>query len=277
MMIGHEMGKEFPELNRENASSQEKNEGRKVVLEVKNISNRMLHNISFTVRQGEIFGIAGLVGSGRTELVRAILGIDPILSGEVVVKGRKVRYKNFKEAMADGFGLIPEDRGRQGLILSMPIKQNVSLAALHKICLQTRIMSQKITQWISPILKQKETTAAEMYRDDLHIAAEDVSRRADTLSGGNQQKVVISRWLFEDAQILFMDEPTRGIDVGARSEIYHLIAGWIKEGKTIIMVSSEMTELLGMCSRIMVMHEGKKAGELNGNEATQEKIMALCV
>ena len=255
MMVGREMGQEYPK---------EVGNVGGTILEVKNLSRGILQDISFEVKSGEVFGISGLVGAGRTELARAILGIDKPESGEVYVRGKKVHYRTFADAIRDGLGLIPEDRKLQGLVQIMSVKRNTTLVNMKRV-LRAGVISSSLEEKLS-----KE------YADKLHVVTPSMETEVQYLSGGNQQKVVIAKWLFQNSEILFLDEPTRGIDVGAKAEIYRLINRMAKEGKTIIMISSEMPELLGMCGRIMVMHEGHKMGELNAAEATQEKIMALC-
>ena len=255
MMVGREMGQEYPK---------EVGNVGGTILEVKNLSRGILQDISFEVKSGEVFGISGLVGAGRTELARAILGIDKPESGEVYVRGKKVHYRTFADAIRDGLGLIPEDRKLQGLVQIMSVKRNTTLVNMKRV-LRAGVISSSLEEKLS-----KE------YADKLHVVTPSMKTEVQYLSGGNQQKVVIAKWLFQNSEILFLDEPTRGIDVGAKAEIYRLINRMAKEGKTIIMISSEMPELLGMCDRIMVMHEGHKMGELNAAEATQAKIMALC-
>lgn len=255
MMVGREMGQEYPK---------EVGNVGGTILEVKNLSRGILQDISFEVKSGEVFGISGLVGAGRTELARAILGIDKPESGDVYVRGKKVHYRTFADAIRDGLGLIPEDRKLQGLVQIMSVKRNTTLVNMKRV-LRAGVISSSLEEKLS-----KE------YADKLHVVTPSMETEVQYLSGGNQQKVVIAKWLFQNSEILFLDEPTRGIDVGAKAEIYRLINRMAKEGKTIIMISSEMPELLGLCDRIMVMHEGHKMGELNAAEATQEKIMALC-
>ena len=255
MMVGREMGQEYPK---------EVGNVGGTILEVKNLSRGILQDISFEVKSGEVFGISGLVGAGRTELARAILGIDKPESGEVYVRGKKVHYRTFADAIRDGLGLIPEDRKLQGLVQIMSVKRNTTLVNMKRV-LRAGVISSSLEEKLS-----KE------YADKLHVVTPSMETEVQYLSGGNQQKVVIAKWLFQNSEILFLDEPTRGIDVGAKAEIYRLINRMAKDGKTIIIISSEMPELLGMCDRIMVMHEGHKMGELNAAEATQEKIMALC-
>lgn len=257
MMVGREMGQEYP---KETGTIGD------VILDVKNLNRgKILKDISFSVRSGEVYGISGLVGAGRTELARAILGIDRPDSGEIYIRGKKVRYRNFSDAIRDGLGLIPEDRKLQGLVQIMSVKKNISMVNMKRIIRGGIIRS------------RLEDHAGQEYADKLRVVTPSMETEVQYLSGGNQQKVVIAKWLFQESEILFLDEPTRGIDVGAKAEIYRLINQVVKDGKTVIMISSEMPEILGMCDRIMVMHEGRKMGELQAAEATQEKIMALCV
>jgi ABC-type sugar transport system ATPase subunit len=225
----------------------------------------VLKDISFEVRKGEILGIAGLVGAGRTELVRAILGIDKMDSGELKLQGEVIHFKEFRSAIKNGFGLVPEDRKLQGVTLGFPIKTNVCMTDLKKIS-KNGVMRRKL-----------ENGYAKKFAEKLRIVAPSIETRAENLSGGNQQKVVIAKWLYRDSSILIMDEPTRGIDVGAKREIYELICDLARQGKTIIVISSELPELLGISDRIIVLHEGRLVGELTHDEATQDKIMSLCI
>ena len=253
MMVGREMGQEYPK---------EPGNIGDTILEVKNLNCGILKDISFQVKSGEVFGISGLVGAGRTEAIRAVFGAE---SGEVYVRGKKVKYRTFADAIHDGLGLIPEDRKLQGLVQRMTVKRNTTLVNLNGVIKG------------GVIRKALEDKYSEEYCKKLHVVTPSMETMVMNLSGGNQQKVVIAKWLFKGSEILFLDEPTRGIDVGAKAEIYRLINQMVQEGKTVIMISSEMPEILGMCDRIMVLHEGHKMGELTAEEATQEKIMALCV
>ena len=255
MMVGREMGQEYPK---------EKGVIGETILKVEHLSRGILKDISFEVKSGEVFGISGLVGAGRTELARAILGIDKPESGEIYVRGKRVKYHTFSDAIRDGLGLIPEDRKLQGLVQIMSVKKNTTLVNMKRV-IRCGVISNKL-----------ENELSEEYSKKLRVSTPSMDTEVQYLSGGNQQKVVIAKWLFQESEILFLDEPTRGIDVGAKAEIYRLINQMVKEGKTVIMISSEMPELLGMCDRVMVMHEGHKMGELLAEEATQEKIMALC-
>jgi len=257
MIVGRELGEEYP---KEEAPIGE------VVLKAENISRKgVLRDISFEARKGEILGISGLVGSGRTELARAVLGIDRIDSGSLELNGVPVKLKDFKSAIKRSMGLVPEDRKTQGLCLSFSVKQNIVSVSVGKI-FNKGVLSGK-----------KEVEYAKKYVSLLQIATPSIDTLAENLSGGNQQKVVIAKWLMEDSQIIFMDEPTRGIDVGSKSEIYKTMTKLVRNGKTIIMISSELPEVLGMCDRILVMHEGRIVGELDRSEASQEKIISLCI
>jgi ribose transport system ATP-binding protein len=213
--------------------------------------------------KGEVIGIAGLVGAGRTEVARAIFGADPIDGGEVFLYGRPVKVKSPQDAIRQGIGLVTEDRKALGLILGMVIRENVSLANLGGL------------STLGFINRRKERTVADQYIADLMIKTPSREQQVQNLSGGNQQKVVLAKWLFTESKVLIFDEPTRGIDVGSKVEIYQLMNRLAEQGAAIIMISSELPEVLGMSDRILVMHEGRIAGELSRDEATQEKIMHL--
>ena len=257
LMVGRELVNEYPK---------EKFEPGEVVLEVKNLNRKgVLHDISFTARKGEILGFAGLVGAGRTEVARAVMGIDKISSGEIFFKGKQVVQKDLRQAIKNGFGLVPEDRRKQGFVAVAPVSENICMVNMGKIIKN------------GVVRKDLEVKYSKDYVSKLNIAVPSISTQVQFLSGGNQQKVVIAKWLLQDSDIIFLDEPTRGVDVGAKAEIYQLINQMVKSGKVIIMISSELPEVLGMCDRIIVMHEGKISGELMREEATQEKIMSMCV
>ena len=234
-----------------------------VVLEVKNLRSPMVKNVSFQLKKGEILGLSGLMGAGRTETARLICGADPMDGGEIIVNGKPVHIKTPYDAVREGIGYLSEDRKRFGLCLGLSVSDNVALPNL-----ETHVNGIVIND-----AKIKKTT--EKYIDAIKIKTPGTYTLARSLSGGNQQKVVLGKWLERDCDILIFDEPTRGIDVGAKSEIYKLMNDLVKQGKSIIMISSEMPELLRMSDRIVVMCEGVKTGELSIEEATQEKIMAL--
>lgn len=233
-----------------------------VVLKVEHLSaGKMVKDVSFELHKGEILGFSGLMGAGRTETARALFGADPKESGDVYVNGEKVEIKSPMDAVKQGIGYLSEDRKRYGIVVQKTISENSTLASLD--------------DYMNGIFinKKKEAEVAQKYVESLKTKTPSVEQLVVNLSGGNQQKVVIAKWLVKDCDILIFDEPTRGIDVGAKSEIYHLMNELVAEGKSIIMISSEMTEILRMSDRIVVMCEGRKTGEMSIEEATQEKIM----
>lgn len=224
---------------------------------------KIVNNVSFTSKKGEILGVCGLMGSGRSELVTALFGAIPCeVTGGVYVHGEKIKLKTPRRAIADGIGMVTEDRKRFGLVLIMSVGENISLACLDKIS-PANIVNKK---------KENEIIASKITELNIKTASSKVI--VNTLSGGNQQKVVISKWLANNPKILFLDEPTRGVDVGARYEIYQIMNTLVEQGVSIIMVSSDLPEALGMSDRILVMHEGEITGEFSKEEATQENIMA---
>ena len=234
------------------------------VLEVRELGTQtLLKNVNFDLQRGEILGFAGLMGAGRTETARAIVGADPKTSGTVSVFGRKVTITTPKDAVRLGIGYLSEDRKKYGLLLRQSIAANIGLPSMRRF-----------TQWgiINDMLMRK---SAEKYQDSLNIKAPSILQQIRNLSGGNQQKVVLAKWLERSSDILIFDEPTRGIDVGAKQEIYDLLRSLVAQGKSIIMISSEMEEILRMADRIVVMCQGRVTGILDNAEATQEKIMEL--
>ena len=234
-----------------------------VVLEVKNLCSPAVKDVSFKLKKGEILGLSGLMGAGRTETARLICGADPRTSGEIFVKGKLVHIKTPNDAVKAGIGYLSEDRKRFGLCLGLSVADNVALPNLE-------------THVTGPVVNDGKIQATtSKYIDRIRIKTPGTRTKARSLSGGNQQKVVLSKWLERDCDILIFDEPTRGIDVGAKSEIYRLMNDLVQQGKSIIMISSEMPELLRMSDRIVVMCEGVKTGELSIEEASQEKIMTL--
>jgi len=257
MMVGRELENEYP---KEHIAIGE------VLLEVKDVCRgRMVKNISFKLHRGEILGIAGLVGSGRTETARAIFGADKREKGTVLIKGKELKKQTVTESIQNKIALVPEDRRSQGLILNMSVKENISLVGIDHI-LKKKIINRGL-----------EKTMALDFVNKLRIQTPDEEREVKNLSGGNQQKVVLSKWLAVDSDVIIFDEPTRGIDVGAKAEIYRLLVALAKAGKGIIMISSELPELLGMADRIIVMHEGRISGEVLSDDATQEKILEMAI
>jgi len=261
-MVGRELVDRFPK--RENKVGE-------VCFEVKNWSaydskdetKLVLDNINIKTRKGEVVGLAGLMGAGRTELAMSIFGksFGKKIQGTIIKNGKEIQMKNVSDAIKNGIAYTTEDRKSAGLILNDNIKRNISLAACRKI-------SKGIV-----IDENKEIKIAEEYRSKLRIKSPSILQKTGHLSGGNQQKVVFSKWIFSDPDVLILDEPTRGIDVGAKYEIYTVINELTENGKTIILISSELGEILGMCDRIYVMNEGRIVGEMSAKEASQEKIM----
>ena len=233
-----------------------------VVLKVEHLNaGKMVQDVSFELHKGEILGFSGLMGAGRTETARALFGADPKDSGDIYVNGQKVDIKTPQDAVKCGIGYLSEDRKRFGIVVDKTVAENSTMATMENFMKGIFID------------KKKEKDTAQEYVEALKTKTPSVDQLVVNLSGGNQQKVVIAKWLVRNCDILIFDEPTRGIDVGAKSEIYHLMNELVAEGKSIIMISSEMTEILRMSDRIVVMCEGRKTGELGIEEATQERIM----
>ena len=233
-----------------------------VVLKVEHLNaGKMVQDVSFELHKGEILGFSGLMGAGRTETARALFGADPKESGDIYVNGKKVDIRSPKDAVALGIGYLSEDRKRYGIVVDKSVAENSTMAHLKNFVKGLFID------------KRKEVSATQDYIDRLNTKTPSTDQLVVNLSGGNQQKVVLAKWLVKDCDILIFDEPTRGIDVGAKSEIYHLMNELVAQGKSIIMISSEMTEILRMSDRIVVMCEGKKTAEIDIADATQESIM----
>ena len=233
-----------------------------VVLKVEHLNaGKMVQDVSFELHKGEILGFSGLMGAGRTETARALFGADPKESGDIYINGKKVDIKSPKDAVALGIGYLSEDRKRYGIVVDKSVAENSTMAHLKNFVKGLFID------------KKKEVAATQDYIKRLNTKTPSTDQLVVNLSGGNQQKVVLAKWLVKDCDILIFDEPTRGIDVGAKSEIYHLMNELVAQGKSIIMISSEMTEILRMSDRIVVMCEGKKTAEIDIADATQESIM----
>ena len=257
LMVGRTIYESAPELP-EHPSDE-------IVLDVRGLNRSdELKDINFTLKRGEILGFAGLMGAGRTEVARAIFGADPIDSGEIYVRGQRVHIRSPKDAVAHGIGYLSEDRKRYGLSTKMDVETNVVLAAFDRF-----------TGLLGWVLEQKTRVVAQQHVGTLSIKTPSVRQKVVNLSGGNQQKVVIGKWLTANSDILIFDEPTRGIDVGAKSEIYKLLNELARQGKSIIMISSELPEILRMSHRIIVMCEGRITGTLTAAEANQEAIMTF--
>ncbi len=223
-----------------------------------------LDNISFEVRRGEILGVAGLVGAGRTELARAIFGADPITSGTVEVDGKPAKIHSPRDAIRRGIGLVPEDRKQQALFLALAVRENMSIASLPKFL-----------RWGVFVRERAEQEMVSQYRSSLNISMSGPDQRVRNLSGGNQQKVVLARWLALSPQVLIVDEPTRGIDVAAKAEVHQLLDEMARNGIAIIMISSELPEILGMSDRIIALRNGRLTGEFSRAEASEERLMQV--
>jgi ABC-type sugar transport system ATPase subunit len=259
-MVGRELTHMFPHRVRTPGP---------VVLEVKHwtvkdpVTDALVNkDIGFQVRQGEILGIAGLMGAGRTELVMSLFGVwGKRVSGEVLLHGKPLSIHGSQDAIRAGFALVSEDRKRYGLVLGMDVKENSTLASLQRIAS------------LGVINKNEEIKSAERYVRELRTKTPSLEQRVGNLSGGNQQKVVLAKWLLTQPKVLFLDEPTRGIDVGAKVEIYNIMNDLVDRGVCLVMISSELPEVLGMSDRILVIHEGRLTGGFSRDEATEEKVM----
>ena len=239
------------------------------IFEVKDLNRKgVLHDINFTLRSGEILGITGLMGAGRTELARAIFGADPIDSGEIFVEGKKVKIRNVSDAINAGIGLLTEDRKTQGLLLNLSVNDNTAIAALN-----SKKASKKLT--VRGMLhKKKIRENTELYCKKLQVKTPSIQQKVVNLSGGNQQKVIIGKWLSTDSKILIFDEPTRGIDVGTKAEIYKIMEELAASGVGIIMISTELPETLGISDRVLVMRKGRIVAELDPKKTTEEEIVS---
>jgi len=255
LMVGRELKETYPA--REACVSDE------TILEVRNLSGNGLKDISFKVRKGEVLGFGGLIGSGRTELAELLFGVKPKTGGQIIFKGREIAPRTPQEAIDLGIALVPEDRKRQGALLEIDIKGNISMPILRRI---SRLFI---------VNRKREVKIANEYKESIRIKTPSLTQKVKNLSGGNQQKVIIAKWLASNADLIILDEPTRGIDVGAKYEIYTLINSLVKNGKTVLMISSEMPELIGMSDRIIVLSEGRITGSLNKGEFDQEVIMSM--
>lgn len=253
-MVGRELSDDYPKPERIIGET---------ILKVENLSNMHVHNVNFELRKGEILGFGGLVGAGRTEVIRAIYGADPIQEGKITFWGKDYKPRNPKDALKAGFGLIPEDRKAQGALLGLSISENIVYSILNKI------------SKLSVVSQNEEKKYVDKYIKEMNIKTPSAGQLVRNLSGGNQQKVVLGKVMATDCEVLIFDEPTRGIDVGAKQEIYGLMCKLLEQGKSIIMISSEMPELLGMSDRIIVMSNGYITGELSQQEFNQESILEM--
>jgi rhamnose transport system ATP-binding protein len=259
-MVGRDL------LETDSSFSRGARSARPAILEVKNLSRTgVFQNISFDLHEGEILGLSGLVGAGRSEVAHTIFGIDRADSGEVIVNGLPLSGSSVQEAMHAGLALVPEDRQHLGLVLPMSVGANLSLAKLPEI------------STFGVISSKKERALIQQLMQTLAVKAASPNVPAQTLSGGNQQKLVLGKWLGANPKILILDEPTRGVDVGAKAEVHRLIHKLADEGMATLLISSDLPEILAMSDRIIVMRSGRLAGELARRDATQEKVLSLAI
>lgn len=258
LMVGRDLGNIYDNLDR----NTEKGE---VILDVKHLKNPWVHDVSFQLHRGEILGFAGLVGAGRTETMRAIFGADSWKEGEIILDGRKVHFKSPKAAIQSGIGLATEDRKDQGIFAIRSVLDNIIVASMKKV---------SKGQWLIP--SRERETALQGIRD-FHIKTPDEEKHIGELSGGNQQKTILARWLAADPKVLILDEPTKGIDVGAKAEIYQMACNLAKKGIGVILISSELPEIIGLSDRILVMREGRITGELDPKTTSEAEILSYAM
>ena len=251
-MVGRELNETYPVRKKAPAET---------IMKLEGVSGNGVKDISFEIKKGEILGLGGLIGAGRTELAQLIFGSEKIVSGTVIYRGKPFHIKNCREAIESGIAMIPEDRKRHGVVLGMNIRENVTMPCLRRISNHSVISS------------QEEVKVTKEYERSLKIKTPTIEQLVKNLSGGNQQKVVLAKWLAMDPDIIIFDEPTRGIDVGAKQEIYDIMNELANQGKAIIMISSDMEELIGMSDRVIVLCKGRMAGSLAKEEISQESIL----
>ena len=255
-MVGREV--EEGRIKQEDATGE-------VVLEVEGLTTREVKDITFNVRKGEILGLFGLMGSGRTNIVKAIFGAERMVAGTVKLEGRTLRIKECADAKKAGIAYIPNDRKLEGLMLNRSIEQNICLSVLDKV------------KGLIGISKKKEAAVANEWVERINIKTTDVHKDVNSLSGGNQQKVVMGKWLATEPKVMILNEPTRGVDVGAKREIYKIVLDLCERGMAVIMISSDLPEMISMADRVVVIHEGRVAGEVKGDEITQNNLMTKAV
>lgn len=259
MMVGRPLGQIFDELDRNEEIGD-------VCLEFKNVTTDYVNNISFSARKGEVLGFAGLVGAGRTEIMNAVFGIDKVNQGQIFLNGKPIDVKNPEQAINYGIALVPEDRKDQGILPNISVQGNISISILKSLINK-----------IGSINEKKELKIANEKIKQLNIKTPDANKIISQLSGGNQQKVILARWLETNPQVLILDEPTKGIDVGAKAEFYNIIQECAKMGMAVIVISSELQEVIGLSHRIIVIKEGKVSGELLREDATEESVLKLAM
>lgn len=259
MMVGRDLGDTFSSLDKNKTIGD-------VVLEARHVSSPFLKDASFQVRAGEVVGFSGLVGAGRTELFRAITGADPLTGGEVLLDGKPLVCKSPHDAIKNGIVMVPEDRKLQGIIPRLSVGRNISVGSLDKL-----------TGFLGTIDAKREQQMGEEGVERFDIKTPNLEKAIVELSGGNQQKTIVARWLGTNPRVLIMDEPTKGIDIGAKAEFYNLICHFAKEGIAVVMISSELPEVIGLSDRIVVMKGRRVVGEIPASEATEEKLLAMAM
>ncbi len=259
-MVGRDIGDTYANLSRNESFG-------KVMLEVKNLTTQYLRGVSFRVREGEVVGLAGLVGSGRTEVARALFGVDSVTGGEIIVNGRPVVLKSPGDAIKHGIALCPEDRKEQGLVMGHSLRDNVIMPFIDRLCKKIFVNRSKTTAVVNDAVKKYA------------IKTPSIEKTVAELSGGNQQKVILGRWTSEmlKTKVLILDEPTKGIDVGTKREIYQTICDFAKQGIAVLFISSELPEVINLSDSIIVMNNGRVAGSLTRGEATEEKVLSLAM
>lgn len=259
MMVGRDLGDVFKELSRNKTIGE-------IILQVTRLTSDYVRDISFTLRKGEILGFSGLVGAGRTEVMRAIIGADQLKSGEIELNGKNVINRSPKEAINQGVVMVPEDRKTQGILPNMTVGENISISILNKL-----------TNYLGLVNTKQEANIIEDSIKKLNVKTPNSNKKILELSGGNQQKAIVARWLITEPQVLILDEPTKGIDVGAKAEFYKLICEIAKQGVSVLLISSELPEIIGLSDRIIVMKNGKITGEMKREEATEDKLLAYAM
>lgn len=257
MMVGRDLGDIYENLDRDKVIGD-------ILLQVKNVSSDYVREVSFTLKKGEVLGFSGLVGAGRTEVMRAIIGADPMRTGEVWLDGKKIVNRSPKQAMENGIVMVPEDRKLQGVVSNLSVAGNINISLLNRNANRLGLIDSK---------KERETAARGI--NDFKIKTPSPDKKIVELSGGNQQKCIVARWIATNPMVLILDEPTKGIDVGAKSEFYNMICSFAKQGLGVILVSSELPEVIGLSDRIIVMKSLKISGEVKREEATEDRLLSL--
>lgn len=259
MMVGRDLGDVYKELDKDKEIGE-------VLLEVKHLTTDYVNDISFQLHKGEVLGFSGLVGAGRTETVRGIIGADKMLSGEIYLEGKKIQNKSPMDSMKNGIVLVPEDRKMQGILANLSVGKNISIATMDKNASKLGIVNEK---------KEEEIINDGIQK--FSIKTPNAEKKIVELSGGNQQKCIVARWMSTNPKVLILDEPTKGIDIGAKSEFYNMICKFAKQGLGVILISSELPEVMGLSDRVIVMRSRKISGEIAATEATEDKLLRMAM